>query len=444
MSELPEHPNPMDTTLVNLAAASDSPGPLRRYATVAAKATDALSGQPDYLQAVFLAALMSPVFAGASPGPAEPGSLRPHPNGRHAPAGRANGRRIPPIRGALRERARRWLLPEELLPPPESRLNGLEFSGTSPAGWALLGAAAARRRGAPADDVAIVGLASGRWGAIVRQDGALVWLEGPSVRQAEGPRLRGGQRDSLRVAFNDAGCWTSARQGPRSGVRPAVRPRTRAASPSFDMGKLLRSLAPVGRQYRDPLDCRALTTGEALRREVFARAMDAPGSVYTLALYAHQTLLVHRPEAYALASVMSPTIERLARRLGGVEGVLAFVRRHVSPGSLFPEPDRVMLAQQVLEHGLARPSDAALLIFSLLHWQGYPARVVRTTRGMYVAARDHRGTRVIDASRLALCDRPEGVPVISFDAERQYGYRDAWQLPEALSMPPEPAGVTVA
>lgn len=178
----------------------------------------------------------------------------------------------------------------------------------------------------------------------------------------------------------------------------------------------------------------------AVRREVFTRSAQAPRSPFTLALYAYQTMLLHRPEAYALASLTSPAVGALARQVAGIEGLLAWMRKHVREGSIFPEPDRVMLAGQVVEYGLGRSLDRALLIFAVLRHKGYGARVVQTTRAVYTLAGDSYGAVLIDAGWLATADRPEGVVVLAFDEVRQYGYREAWEAPEAPGMPVVPCG----
>lgn len=176
----------------------------------------------------------------------------------------------------------------------------------------------------------------------------------------------------------------------------------------------------------------------AVRREVFTRSAQAPESVFTLALYAHQTMLLHRPEAYALASLAAPAARTLARKVASVDGLLAWMRKHVRDGSIFPEPDRVMLACQVIELGVGRALDRALALFAVLKHKGYGARVIRTTRAVYTMAADADGTVLIDAGWLATTPRPEGFVVLAFDETRQFGYREAWEPPEVPALPETP------
>ncbi|MEW6049405.1 MAG: hypothetical protein AB1609_23525, partial [Bacillota bacterium] len=255
-------------------------------------------------------------------------------------------------------------------------------------------------------------------------------------------------------AFNDAACL-----GPMP-LSELDRPAVRAAAVK---GNAIRGVIPADDEFRkkraasdEERDAMAAQLAFRVRKAVFSRSAQAPDSVYTLALYAHQTLLVHRPEAYALASRTDPAVARLARQLAGAHELLVWMRHRIEPGSIFLEPDRVMLAGQVLEHRVGRPLDRAMLIFAVLSRQGYTVRIVQTTRGVYVLARDRHETLLIDAERLSVVDSPEGVVVLAFDAARQYGYRDAWSLPETGPVPetpparpsapirPEPVGAIVA
>lgn len=238
------------------------------------------------------------------------------------------------------------------------------------------------------------------------------------------------------------------------------RPAVRAAAVK---GNAIRGVIPADDEFGkkhaasdEERDAMAAQLAFRVRKAVFSRSAQTPDSVYTLALYAHQTLLVHRPEAYALASRTDPAVARLARQLAGAHELLVWMRHRIEPGSIFLEPDRVMLAGQVLEHRVGRPLDRAMLIFAVLSRQGYTVRIVQTTRGVYVLARDRHETLLIDAERLSAVDSPEGVVVLAFDAARQYGYRDAWSLPETGPVPetpparpsapihPEPVGAIVA
>ena len=193
-----------------------------------------------------------------------------------------------------------------------------------------------------------------------------------------------------------------------------------------------------------------------VRREVFSASAQRPHSVHTLALYAYQTLIVHRPEAYARAAVWSRAATILARHVRAPEGLLAWMRRHVEPGSIFPEDHRVMLPDQVTTHGVGRPLDKALLLFAVARQQGLGARVVQTTQGAYALVTTPAGTTIIDAQTLRAVSRPRGVVVLAFDEDRQFGFREAWTPPEptldAGVLSPQPrrlagrrlAGVSVA
>ncbi len=218
-----------------------------------------------------------------------------------------------------------------------------------------------------------------------------------------------------------------ARAWPRSG-------RQRPGWAAVDWSGTRKAIGAAGAELLARSAGRPSVDPEALvlevRREVFSASAQRPQSVHTLALYAYQTLIVHRPEAYARAAVSSLAATILARHVRAPERLLAWMRRHVDPGSIFPEADRVMLPDQVATHGVGRPLDKALLLFAVARQQGLGARVVQTTRAAYALVGAAAGTAIIDAGALRAVPRPRGVVVLAFDEERQFGYREAWTPPE--------------
>lgn len=371
--------------LIDTIAASDHPGPIELYAVAARKSSRDLRRYPEIEQAVMLACMMSEKLAGL--------------------VVRAKGEN--PLRAA--QAFRRALLAEssrlrrgDVWAPPELECaavgDGNERRATDTA-----------RRLLP-EELLAAPCPPDRRG--VRRSRAVDWHGSWASIWAAGLRLLG-------VSGQDA---VPSSDGLRLDV---------AGEPGGALG--LHGVFGRG-DADDPAEL-----AHAVRREVFARSAQAPHSVFTLALYAYQTMLLHRPEAYALASLTSPAVGALSRHVTGIEGLLAWVRKRIKTGSIFPEPDRVMLAGQVVEYGLGRALDRALLIFAVLKHKGYGARVVQTTRAVYTLAGDLYGTVLIDAGWLATVDRPEGVVVLAFDDVRQYGYREAWEPPEVPGMPLTPS-----
>lgn len=224
--------------------------------------------------------------------------------------------------------------------------------------------------------------------------------------------------------------------GSRSAIQRAIAtlPSIAGSSTQWSCGN--RPFAKVSGQPDHPMGHAAVEDlAHAVRLRIFQGSAQAPDSVFTLALYAYQTLIVHRPEAYALAGVEGHAAAALARRLRGVDALLAWMRRHVVPGSIFPEEDRVMLPDQVATYGLGRPLDRALLIFAVARRLGLGARVVQTTRGAYALVNDGSGPVLIDAGALRPVSAPQGVVVLAFDEARQVGYGEAWAPPEPTPCP---------
>lgn len=360
--------------LIDIIAPAEHPGPVALYAAAARKCGADLIQHPELQEAVVLACAMSWYTAALV-------------------LGGARHRRTPQIRALVEALGRPG--PDPARAPQTDPATGLAGSkGQLDEGWRRRASSKARR--------------------LLPED--LVWWA--SARRAGQPR----------AAWVD---W----YGSRGAMRRAV-----AALPGICRSGERRSPGderPVGLcDGAGPLECSAAADlAHAVRVRVFRGSAQAPDSVFTLALYAYQTLIVHRPEAYALAGVEGHAAAALARRLRGVDALLAWMRRHVAPGSIFPEEDRVMLPDQVATYGLGRPLDRALLIFAVARRLGLGARVVQTTRRAYALLNDGSGSVLIDAGALRPVSAPQGVVVLAFDEARQVGYGEAWAPPEPAPCP---------
>lgn len=433
--------------LIDLAAAAEQPGPLSIYLAAACRASARLGDDPELGSGLVLAALMSESLARfvvylerSGFGPC--GKRRVVE--RLAASAAAQEGMDDSFPFALNPRlprpsvpaTSRWLLPEEM--GVGSALRG----GPRPPSWAgsfaVLAVASLRLAGLSPAETAIVGCDDGMEVAVARLGGRLVWLGERKRPRCAAPRY----------VLNDAGFVPVSRGSAGAEGQAAVAAALSllggsGASPGGEGGGVAGGF--FVRPAAVSLSPEQLSL--AARRHVFEEALVGRRKAHVLALYAHQTLLVHRLEAYAAASIRSSAVQHLARRAGSVETLLGWMRRELGPGSIFSEPDRIMLAHQVLEYGVGRPLDRALFIFAVAHHLGARARVVQTTRGTYVAMRDHATLRIVDSERLLLRDAAAGVMTLAFDAERQYGLRDVWDLAEPASPPrelPEPSVLTVA
>jgi hypothetical protein len=115
---------------------------------------------------------------------------------------------------------------------------------------------------------------------------------------------------------------------------------------------------------------------------------------YTLARYAYQSLYVRNPEVYLKASVGAPRTAELAKELKSKEAIFAWIRAHVSYGSIFEDSgERIMTADEVIVFRQGGLKDQAVLAFSLLRLKGYKPGISITDRDAFVQV----GNEIYDA-----------------------------------------------
>lgn len=467
----------LSSELVDLAALTESPGSLERYAEAAAKRYSVVQRDASLDQAILLASLMSlrSLDAARVALDAQPlDDFRNPPISRLVPflASRGAFRRafLPPKPLRTYKQApppypynyRVPLVDEVIAAPAPDRKKGRREKNGCPSfewwnsGWASLYLVALRLAGIPPDGVFQVRLGGQDLVAVrSHRDALCIYaheLFGPDKLDLAGTGTTARFfNDAISFELDPAIHQTPTRRPPLKDLAPSrslmdswvsylqehVRDPLRWQSrrePAW-IGDVAAQASPAsGRDdgWSPLVFDRSTPVGELahqIRREVFHRSAAAPGSVYTLACYAHQTLLVDRPEAYGLASLMSPAARALARRCGSPDAVLQWMRRNLADRSIFAEPDRLMLPDQVIKFRRGRALDRALLIFATTRFMGMNARVIQTTRGVYVLVHHLGRTGLIDADRMRWANSAEGVLALAFDAERTFGLRDAWSIP---------------
>lgn len=108
---------------------------------------------------------------------------------------------------------------------------------------------------------------------------------------------------------------------------------------------------------RDAAECQQVVRGLAARY---------PGSLYEAALYAYRGLDVPDRDAYARASRAGWRTRKAAEGLSTLEEAVALVEGVAGKQSVFPEPDRIALADEVLHFGTGDRRERALLLDSLV------------------------------------------------------------------------------
>ena len=450
-------------SLVDIAAAAEHPAPLTLYATAAVKGLAGPTGPPELEQAFVIAAMLSGCLAKQALAARPPAPDRASPDwlagfqhrltrlvGFRTPgwAARPHGDRSASPTSPSGAGSAWRPLPEELAGRPQPPAAPVSLGA---AGQATLWVAALRLAGLPATDVFQIRPDDGPDRVAVWMGGRL-WCGGPGEPFAP-VGLRQAAQWRIRRIFNDSVSICCSRSSLAEGFERARARASRGDSlvvPGEVPGQLVgpEAEADLIHRIREMVFLRSIRNPCSVEKSGMAPGpcgtAGNPACPWTLALYAHQTLLVHRPEAYALASAMTAQATRLARRFQHLDDLLRWMGDHLRKGSIFAEPDRVMLAHQVAAGRRGRALDRALLVLGAMLAGGASARLVQTTRSVYVVVRDRRGTRLVDAERLAAVDGPEGTLVLAFDAVGQYGLRDAWGPPEPMAAPTGEHTATVA
>ncbi|HHV28120.1 MAG TPA: hypothetical protein GXX73_00660 [Clostridium sp.] len=125
-----------------------------------------------------------------------------------------------------------------------------------------------------------------------------------------------------------------------------------------------------------------------LKKYVLKMSKDWPYSPFTWAKYSYQTLLVDKLQAYLISSIKAMECIKAANLYNSIEELFDWIRKNIKPGSIFPENDRLMTADQVLRNRKGNPKDVALLISSL-------AILMKICKGAGIAISDRTAYAVL-------------------------------------------------
>lgn len=119
------------------------------------------------------------------------------------------------------------------------------------------------------------------------------------------------------------------------------------------------------------------TSPEAYHRAIveFVKEKDRtyPNSVYTWALYAYQTLLVTKPQAYLIWSIHSQDAVKFSKEIQSIDMLLDWMKENLDEGSIFEEEERIMTADQVLRNKKGGSKDKGVLFYTIIKLL-YPAK----------------------------------------------------------------------
>lgn len=191
---------------------------------------------------------------------------------------------------------------------------------------------------------------------------------------------------------------------------------------------------PTGRDYSDTLptdaeptySIRSTSTPEqlsmAIRRHIFTMSKLYPASPFTWAKYVYQTLLVPQPQAYLIWSLKAPTCKTFAQQQSTFDAALGWMRENLTDGSIFEESDRIMTADQVINHRCGSAQDRAMLLYTaarLLN-KAQAGGIVLTTKSCYVSLHNEDGQVIYDCQALQPVPTIEGKVNLAFDDQGSY------------------------
>jgi hypothetical protein len=170
----------------------------------------------------------------------------------------------------------------------------------------------------------------------------------------------------------------------------------------------------------------------AVRRYVEYESARRPTSAYTWARYAFQTLRVAHPQVYLAAGMKSRDVEEAAASCASRRDVLRWAEG-LAPGSIFPEPDRLMTPDQVIRYRRGRPADVACAVAAMCARRFGDRPLVHVAGGAaYLLLGGEGRRRWLRARDLVAVDAPSGPLEAAWDAASGWTRWSTLDLPPAL------------
>ncbi|BCJ94844.1 hypothetical protein acsn021_24130 [Anaerocolumna cellulosilytica] len=158
-----------------------------------------------------------------------------------------------------------------------------------------------------------------------------------------------------------------------------------------------------------------------IRKHIFSKSREYIDSPYTWAKYAFQTILVSKPQAYAIWSLQSPLI---ASYITEHDTFLKFIKdiKQYGQKSIFCEKDRIMTADQVVRHKTCDNKAKALLFFSWLKTkrEKNSSFVLLTTKGDYCVEEMNNENKFWDMESLNETKEIKGKILLAFNESYSY------------------------
>lgn len=140
--------------------------------------------------------------------------------------------------------------------------------------------------------------------------------------------------------------------------------------PIFTLPKYEKDCCQWPNDMKELLQMQNYTSPEAYHQGIveFVKEKDRayPNSVYTWALYAYQTLLVMKPQAYLIWSIHSQDAVKFSKKIQSIDMLLKWMKENLDEGSIFEEKERIMTADQVLRNKKGCAKDKGVLFYTII------------------------------------------------------------------------------
>lgn len=140
--------------------------------------------------------------------------------------------------------------------------------------------------------------------------------------------------------------------------------------PIFSLPEYKKDCSEWPTEMDEILQIQNYSSPEAYHQAIvgFVRGKDKeyPNSIYTWALYAYQTLVVLKPQAYLIWSIHSQEAVKFSKKMKNIDMLWEWMKENLDEGSIFEEEERIMTADQVLRNKKGRSKDRGVLFYTIV------------------------------------------------------------------------------
>jgi hypothetical protein len=162
----------------------------------------------------------------------------------------------------------------------------------------------------------------------------------------------------------------------------------------------------------------------ALRQEIWENAEIFVNSPYTFAKYNSRSLLVKKPEIYAMASIKGVHLAELASTTlkdKNTEETMNWIKKNIT-GEVYTQATQIMLADETIIFGAGRPQDKALLAFSILKKKKINSEIIISESGSYLLVEQENKLELWDMNKVERIGQIPDAPIMVFSDDGRVYY----------------------